>query len=263
MFYRVVPGNIRDVSAMSQTIKESGVTKCTIIGDKGFYSKTNAEILENEGLFYIMPLKRNHSLIPYELIVGNAIKVDKNYFLFENRVIWYASYQLQESDKLIYLYLDSSLRNNEERDYLARIESKIENFSIEAYHLKKDTFGTIALITNILNTDAINAYNAYKTRMSIEGVFDVYKSILKADRTYMQRDEVLQGWLFINHIAVQWHYQLYHLLVKHDLLKKYSIQNLIQHLVEIKMIKINDTWIKAETIKATESLLKKLSLPVT
>jgi transposase len=262
MFYRVVPGNIRDVSALSMTIKESGVTNCTIIGDKGFYSKANAEVLESEGLFYIMPLKRDNSLIEYELIAGNAIKTGNNYFKFENRVIWFTSYKPQGSDKHLYLFLDGSLRISEENDYLSRIESKIENYTIEGYHAKKDVFGTIALITNLQGTDAYGVYTAYKTRMSIEGVFDVYKTVLKADRTYMQRVEVLQGWLFINHIAVQWHYQLYHLLVKHDLLKKYSIQNLIQHLAEIKMLKINDSWTKAETIKATDNLLKKLSLPV-
>lgn len=262
VFYRIVPGNIRDVTAMAITIKESGITDCVLIGDKGFYSKGNAETLENEKLSYIMPLKRDNLAIRYDLIQGNAIKTHSNYFFFEQRHIWYDSYLAEGSNKPIFLFLDETLRLSEEKDYLARIDSKIDNYSIEGFHLKKNSFGTIALITNLSESNAQSVYVAYKTRMAIEGVFDVYKTILKADRTYMQNEEVLQGWLFINHIAIQWHYRIYNLLVKHDLLKKYSIQNLIQHLLEIKMVNINDSWIRAETIKTTEKLLNKIGKPV-
>ena len=45
VFYRMVPGNIADKVAMADTIKLSGIKSCTIIGDKGFYSKKNVSFL--------------------------------------------------------------------------------------------------------------------------------------------------------------------------------------------------------------------------
>lgn len=37
--------------------------------------------------------------------------------------------------------------------------------------------------------------------MSIEVMFDKMKNILEADHTYMQDEQTLRGWMFINHIT--------------------------------------------------------------
>ena len=51
-----------------------------------------------------------------------------------------------------------------------------------------------------------------KSRNQIEVMFDGIKNILHADRTYMQNENALQGWMFINHITLQWCYQIYNLV---------------------------------------------------
>ena len=63
-FVRVLPGSIGDVSAMSETIDMAGVEKCVIVADKGFFSSDNIKRLKNKHLSYIIPLRRNSSLIP-------------------------------------------------------------------------------------------------------------------------------------------------------------------------------------------------------
>lgn len=98
--------------------------------------------------------------------------------------------------------------------------------------------------------------------MSIETVFDTMKTVLEADRTYMQQEEVLQGWMFVNHIALQWYYHLYHLLVQHKQIKKYSVKDLLEHLQEIRMVKIDGNWQRAEIIKASQKLIDKICLPI-
>ena len=65
VFYRLVPGNVREVAAMALTIKESNVKNAVIVADKGFYSKVNIENLDTEKLQYIIPLKRSSKLIDY------------------------------------------------------------------------------------------------------------------------------------------------------------------------------------------------------
>ena len=40
IYFRSLPGNIREVSAMKNTIIMSGLEECTYVGDKGFSHRT-------------------------------------------------------------------------------------------------------------------------------------------------------------------------------------------------------------------------------
>ena len=62
-YYRLFNGNIKDVKMLSTAIKESEYKDAIIIADKGFFSEENLVNLENEGLNYIVPLRRNSTLI--------------------------------------------------------------------------------------------------------------------------------------------------------------------------------------------------------
>jgi len=62
--------------------------------------------------------------------------------------------------------------------------------------------------------------------MTIEVLFDGMKNVLEADHTYMQNEQTLQGWMFINHITLQWYQQLYSELKAKGLLKQYSVERL-------------------------------------
>lgn len=262
VFYRLVPGNIRDVSALKLTMLESGANQCVLVADKGFYSLANIEQLELDHFQYIVPLRRDNSFINYELFAESAIKAGGNFFSFEKRFIWHTSYLVPNTERRIFLFIDDALKNKEQFDYLSRIEKKVEGYSLEKFHLKKKAFGTIAIISDLKEKTPEEIYTAYKTRMSIETVFDTMKTVLEADRTYMQHEEVLQGWMFVNHIALQWYYHLYHLLVQHKQIKKYSVKDLLEHLQEIRMVKIDGNWQRAEIIKASQKLLDKISLPI-
>lgn len=262
VFYRLVSGNIRDVSVLKLTVLESGANQCVLVADKGFYSLANIEQLELDHFHYIIPLRRDNSFINYQLSAENAIKADGNFFSFEKRFIWHASYMVPGTDRRVFLFLDDALKNKEQFDYLSRIEKKSEGYSLEKFHLKKQVFGTIAIISDLKDKTPEEIYTAYKTRMSIETVFDAMKTVLEADRTYMQQEDVLQGWMFVNHIALQWYYHLYHLLVRHKQLKKYSVKDLLEHLQEIRMVKIDEQWHRAEIIKSSQQLLDKISLPI-
>jgi len=74
VYYRILAGNIRGVSAMRNTIVISGMEDCVYIADKGFFSRANVTKLERElermSMQYIIPLRRNNKLIPYEAIKG-------------------------------------------------------------------------------------------------------------------------------------------------------------------------------------------------
>ena len=94
----------------------------------------------------------------------------------------------------------------------------------------------------------------------IASMFDLFKNILDSDKSHMQNEETLQGWIFMNHLALLAVYKIYHILQDKQLISKYSIRDFIQHLMEIRAVKINDSWHTAEIIHATGKFLEKIGL---
>jgi hypothetical protein len=94
-------------------------------------------------------------------------------------------------------------------------------------------------------------------------MIDVFKNIVEADNSYMQNEQALEAWMFINYIALHWYYRIYHLLVANNLNKKYSPMDLILFLKEIRKVNINGQWHNAEITAKTEELLNKIGVHIT
>jgi len=45
--------------------------------------------------------------------------------------------------------------------------------------------------------------------MAIEVMFDGMKNVMEADHTSMQDEQTLYGWIFVNHLTLQWYQHLY------------------------------------------------------
>lgn len=84
--------------------------------------------------------------------------------------------------------------------------------------------------------------------------------ILEVDHSYMQNEQTLQGWMFINHLTLQWYQHLYIELKKKNLLKRYSVNDYVQMLTDLKKIKINDTWHFNEITNQSQKMMEKLGL---
>lgn len=259
VFYRLLPGNIREVKAIRLTLQECQVKDCVLVADKGFFSKQNIEALQADNLRYIIPLRRNNALIDGEKLRPDTIKSGENYFKFEKRFIWHNAQTLPDGQTL-FLFLDEVLKLKEEQDYLRRVEQLPEEYTLQKFHEHKPMFGSIAMLTNLADKTPAEIYATYKGRAAIESMFDHLKNILEADRSHMQNEETLQGWLFVNHLALLAVYRIYHLLVEQKQIDKYSINDIIAHLKEIRTINIQNQWVLAEIVKSTSDLLTKLKL---
>jgi transposase len=257
VFYKLLAGNIKDVTGFKMCMKESGISDAVIIADKGFYSKENIAFLESEGLQFIIPLKRDNVMIDYS-------KLDKKtngYFKYQERYIWF--YECKIDNKQMFLFKDEKLQQQEQKDYLDRIDTLPEEYTMEKFKARLDIFGTIAILSNAPNQNASLVYTTYKSRNSIEVMFDGYKNVIKADKTYMQNEDALEGYLFISHIALQWYYIIYNMLKEHNQTSKYSVMDFTAHLKEIKQVKINDSWHVEPIIKASQAILKKMNISIT
>jgi len=266
-YFRMVPGSICDVSTLLLTVKEAGVKNVVLVGDKGFFSEDNVLALNEEkerNLHYIFPLKRDSSLIDYSKISQGDKKGFDGYFLFEKRVIWHYSYRVNSGvleDKKIAVFLDERLKTEEEKDYISRIE-KDESKTLENFYKIQHRQGTIAVITD-LDNDAERIYNILKSRSEIETMIDAFKNTLNADRSYMQDDYHMEGWMFINFIALVFYYTVYRILLDNDLLKRYSPKDVLVHLSRIYKLKIQNQWVTYEIPKKTRDIMEKLNLDIT
>jgi transposase len=266
LYYRLLPGNIREISALKNTIKISGMEHCVYIADKGFFSASNIDALERLGMQFIIPLKRNNELIPYDSLI--QIEQTDNYFDFANRFIFFADTHTNQNRK-INLFLDGKLKEQEKADYLARIKTLPESYSKTNFNQKVKTMGTLALIHNT-QMNPKEAYCEYKNRAAIEQFFDHLKNTLDASCSNMQKEESLNGWMFINHLSMTVIYKLYAVLKntplnkKQNLNHKYSINDAIEHLKSIKKIKFSEQEsVIAEINKSTKTLLNKMNLSIT
>jgi len=258
VYYKLLPGNIREVKAFKNCLLEAGLAKAIIIADKGFYSQKNVDLLMQENLQFILPLKRDNTLVDYTLLADNNFKTADSYFEHEKRIIWYQKFRVNSLS--LFLFLDDALKLNEEKDYLRRIETHPEGYRLDEYHKKRNTFGTIALLTSFQKKAADDVYQTYKSRMTIEVLFDGMKNVLDADHTYMQNEQTLQGWMFVNHIALQWYQQLYIELKDKKLLKKISVNDYVQMLTDLKKIRINGTWHYNEITSHAAKMMEKTGI---
>ncbi len=259
-YYRVVPGNVRDVTAFKQSIMESGLKNMTIIADKGFGSENNFQMLEENDLKYIVPLRRNNGMIDRTRLKLGAKSAFDGHFLFKNRVIWYYSYK--QNNRTIIICLDSDLRNEEEKDYALRIQKGLEGFTEEGLLNKQYDFGTIAFCTNIEDSPS-NLYSLYKARGEVEQSFDFLKNLLEQDKTYLQSQYSVESWAFINQLSLMLVYRIYNKLHEYGLTKKYSVADFLAYLKYIRKVKINNVWHTGEITKASQTLLDKMNIDIT
>ena len=263
VYYRLLPGNIRDVKSVKISLKEAGISDAVFIADKGFYSEDNIAELEKIELQYVIPLKRNHTLIDYKPLQKKGKKGLKHYFKFQERYI-FCSHKAIKEDKFLYTFLDDRLKLEEEQSYLNRIDiQKEDKLSIKEFHKKAHTFGTFSILTNLVGKTPMEIYEVYKSRMEVETGFDAFKNTLEADRSYMQNDLSLEGWMFINYLALLAYWRILKLLVNKELLSKVSIKDLLIHLSYIKKIKIDGQWHLAEVTNKTKKIFTKIGYDIT
>ena len=258
-YYRLLPGNIVDVTSFKNAIEESQITNAIIVADKGFSSNENLSLLEEASLKYVMPLKRNNKALDVERLKTNDKTTFDGQFIYNDRAIWF--FKREYNNRFVHTYIDESLKTEEEKDYLTRINNNYNGYSMESFQKKQYTFGVILLITNI-NEDSKHIYETYKTRGVIEESFDHYNNLIGQDKSYMQSDVAMEAWAFINHISMQFVYSMSNKIKKANLTSKYSTKDLVEHLRYVKTLKINGEWKIGEITQKTYALLSKLGTPI-
>lgn len=260
-YYRLLPGNIKDVKAFRLCMEESGASGAVAIMDKTFPSESNLEYLEGATIKYIAALRRSTIGLDYSAFHNRDNRGADGHFRYQGRTIWHKEQRLD--GRRVVVFLDEEHRIEEDRDYLDRVDSgKYDNYTLEGYHAKTEVFGTIALVTNTDKT-AQQLYEAYKTRCEVEQAIDVFKTNLDADSTYMQSAQSLEAYTFINFIAMQIFYVIREHLRSKDKLSRYSPVQMIKKLSRIRTVYASGKWNRAEMTKKETDLLAEIGWDIT
>jgi transposase len=251
-FFKVLPGSIRDVSSLINAMKESKCTDVVLVTDRGFTSEDNWKFLDENHLKYIFPLRKNSSILNYNYLKHNS------YFRYREKHIFYREYKYE--DKRIIQFLDKKLMVEEENTFLKLVE--IGERTIDEYNIKKETFGIISILTNT-KLESEEVYELYKSRNDIEVLFGTMKHTLDDDKTYMQSTSKVRGYFFITFLALYLYSKIQIILKEKELLKKYSVKDVLLHLSKIYKIKVNNEELLSEVPKQTRTLMNKLDLHIT
>lgn len=265
VYFRLLPGSIRDVSSIKATIAEGNISNAVFVGDKGFHSLGNVEAFETQNLKYLLPMKRNNSDINYEVMQTQDRKKFDETFFFQDRVIWSKEGRTQTGRRII-LFFDKKLSVDEEKSFLSRIDKMSKDKKeekeelLKSFYEKQFEFGTITIITNS-DKSAKELYYFLKARTNIEVAFDTFKNILEADKTYMRSDAHMYGWMLINFISLLMYYTLYGILTSNELLSHYSPKDILLHFSKVYKVKVGDKETISEIPKTTRVLSKKIGVP--
>lgn len=252
-FLKILPGTGSASKNIILAIRESRFKDVTIVGDKAFYSADNVEWLDGTDIHYALALRRDLSFLEYP-----AASRYKEYFTYRKSAQWWREYK--QGDRRIVHYLDKKIAAEEEVNFLHRIEEK--KATKTAFQKARKQFGTLAIVTDT-GLEPKELYEFYKQRREIEQMFDSLKNTLDGDKTWMQSRESMQGYYFILFIALRIYCQMLDHLKRKDLLKKYSVHDVLWDLSKVYAVNVDGKELVGEVTKSTRNIIKELEVPIT
>jgi len=248
-------GNMLDLTAYSDFIKECGIKRGIIVADKGFPANAASAAFENNpDLHYLNPVKRNsgyiktHDLHSYEGM------------FFDGDDIEYKKAKVSGKDKWLYSFRNCKKAAVEEQGWMANLRKNGE-YDYKELEEKRKSFGTIVLECD-LDLPPKVAYAAYSERWTIELLMRYYKSVEEFDETRVHSDVSVMGSELCNFLATVLTTKLIKRFDKAGLFEKYTFGRIIKLLMRAQMVRAEgtDEWTLSRQTKKSEDILKKLGL---
>jgi len=303
VYYQRLPGNITDVTTLHnllKTFKALEMKRLSYVMDKGFYSKKNIDDLfaaKNKFLLSV-PLSNRWLQIAIDDIYDSVHgpegyqKLDDEFLYVNTRL-----YPWGDKRNRCYLHLfynararaDAVDRFNEELfKYKVELESEKQNskhqLAYDTYFIikttpkrgRKVTFnmpvvsqyikryaGFQALLSNSIK-DPIKALQIYRDKDVVEKCFDDLKNQLDMKRLRMHSSATTDGRLFIQFIALIYVSALRKEMRKSDLIKQYTVRELLQETETLTKIKYSGKYghIITEMTKPQREIFTALNIDI-
>ena len=245
---KVYAGNMLDSTTLSDFIKYFDIKEGVILGDKGFFTKENAKMLNNESVQFLFPLKRN-ALVIDEL---NLLDFENRLDTKDERVL---IKKVKKGSTYYYAFKNLELESQQKA---TKFEALSKNeFNMDEYREFEKEAGTIVFETNI-DLDPNLIYEMYERRWDTEVMFNYYKNIVDLSHTRKHKDISIIGNEFVNFITILISTKIKKYIRHLELHKSYSYKGLFKILNSIN--KAKNTTSDWEYIKLTKKNIKLLEL---
>ena len=246
MMVRALPGSVRDVATIYASLEEVGLENKVLILDRGFWGEGVLQFLEHRFLSFVMPARRNSDLY-------DRVRVGEDEFLYHDRLIHCG--KASDGGRWLYRFEDTQMRVDEERN-LAKLvnEGKLTR---EEKVQKKDRMGHILIVSD-LDRPPEAVFLLYKRRDNVEKQFEVWKTTLQADRTWLRDDASIFGHVFVSFLSLYLLARLEQALRRTGLLSKYSARHILDEFSKAYLIKSGDQVLEYEVPKKVRDLDRKL-----
>ena len=263
VFYKRYPGSVRDVSAFENMRGEMGARNFIAVSDKGFVKAKDQAKLEEMGLPYIAPLRRNSSEYERAPLEKPGLTGFQGRFMYNGRIVWYYGQPAAAGARHRYvLYLDETLRHLEQSTVRDSDDIGSETAEKVAKIARRQLLcGTICLKTSLMDCDAKSLYSTYKIREEVEQLFDTYKAEEDFNTTGMHSSETQEACLFLNHLSIMMAYRVYNVLRRNGALKKYAaVKTPETYLWDVRATNVGDGWQLEPVPKTSRKALEALGL---
>lgn len=245
---RTLPGSVRDIKSLYNSILEARKEGGTVVLDRGFFSKGTIQFLLEKGMNFILPARRNSRLY------NTGIDLSGHMF-YQKRLIKCGKRKNENS--FLYLFEDQQLKLEENTTLYRKLdEDKIDEIDLTN---SQERAGKILIVSN-LDSDPKEIFMQYKSRDRIEKLFDTYKNSLHSDILYLQDNESIFGHIFISFLSLYIYSKIEQTLKRADILDKHSPKDVLLELSKVYLVELDDCNLISEVPKKLEMLDKKMKL---
>jgi transposase len=187
--FRVLPGTVGDAATLIASLTESDTARTTLVLDRRAVSEANETLLREKAIPFVVLQRRNNARYATRIHLTD-------HFFYHKRLIRAGKREI--NGLKLYLYEDADLKIEEKKTLYRLLEvGHIERETLNQ-HLKRA--GRIMLLSSIV-ADPQEVYELYKSRNTVEDHFDALKSLILADRPYLQDATAIFGHIFIGFLC--------------------------------------------------------------
>jgi transposase len=247
---RSLPGSVKDIATLCNSIRELDIRNKLLLLDRGFFSEDVFLFLDERKISYIIPARRNSHYYDTRIHLND-------HFRYHGRLIKCGSRMV--GNKYLFLFEDQVLFFEEQNTLYEKLDAKKISKSELQEDMKKA--GRILILSNKEMSEK-EAYELYKRREIVEKRFDTYKSTLSADRLYLQDNESVFGHVFIAFLSLFAYCKLEMLLKKANLNKKMTTIDLLFEFSKVYHINFGEVGRVMEVPKKIKDIEAKLGLSI-
>jgi len=247
---RSLPGSVKDIATLYHSISELNLRGKILVLDRGFFSMDVVNFLSGKHISYVLPTRRNSHFYDTRIHLNGHL-------YYHDRLIRYGKRACDNF--FLYLFEDQDLMLEERKTLYRRLDDgKIDKKELRE-RMKKA--GKILILSN-LDVDGTEIYELYKGRETVEKMFDTYKTVLEADKIYLQDDESVFGHVFISFLSFYIHCKLEQILKKGELNRKMTPVDLLFKYGKVYHVDLGDRGMVTEVPRKVRDLDERLGLDI-